>query len=120
MAKILIVDDALVMRMNLKKILTDAGHTVVGEAKSGSEGIWLYKETQPDVVTMDITMPGMDGIEALKKILDFDPKARVVMVSALSQRRTVLTALEAGAKNYILKPIDSQNVPPAIDKAMKL
>lgn len=109
MARILIVDDALMMRKSLAGILMKAGH-IVEEAVSGEQAVKAYEEYQPDLVTMDITMPGMDGIEALKRIRDFDADAKVVMVSALGQRHKVFAALEAGAKGYVLKPLKEENL----------
>lgn len=104
MARVLVVDDALMMRKTIGTFLIKAGYTVVDEAANGEQAVAAYKKHLPDLVTMDITMPGLDGIEALSQIIDFDPNARVVMVSALGQKHKVFDALQHGAKGYILKP----------------
>ena len=119
MARILIVDDALFMRRMLSDIMVGAGHEVVGEAGDAQEGIRLYSERRPDVVTMDIVMPaneGLDGIGALRKIIEMDPNARVVMVSALGQQEMILEALKIGAKDFIVKPFLEENVVKAIER----
>lgn len=110
MAKILIVDDSSIMRRNLRAILRDGGHLVIAEASNGLEAYQAYKEYQPDLVTMDITMPVMDGIDAVRKIIVEFPTAQIIMISALNQRSKVFEALECGAKNYITKPIDASKV----------
>ncbi|WP_026368712.1 response regulator [Aminiphilus circumscriptus] len=108
--RILIVDDSAFMRFMLQKILTDAGFDVVGEATDGSEGAELYKTLRPDVVTMDITMPILSGLEGLNRILRIDPEARVIMISAMGQKSTVLKALQSGALGFIVKPFDKIKV----------
>ncbi len=118
MAEILIVDDAAFMRMNLKKILEKNGHVIVGEAANGKEGFESYKENRPDLVTMDITMPEMDGIEAVKKIMEFDSNAKVIMCSAMGQQSLVIEAIEAGAKDFIVKPFNKVRISEAIDKVL--
>lgn len=105
MARILIVDDSVVMRRNLKTILEEAGHTIVGEAINGQQAYFEYKKTKPDLVTMDITMPKVDGIDALKQIIDNFPAAKIIMISALDQKSKVFSALRNGAKHYIIKPV---------------
>jgi len=110
MGRILIVDDTLFMRTLLKKILNSAGHTVIGEACDGVEAVEKYKELTPDLVTMDIVMPRMDGIEALKAIKTLDPKARVLICTAIGQDQTVRLAIRAGAKGYIVKPFQASKV----------
>lgn len=110
MLRFLVVDDALVMRKTLVKLLEKAGHTVVGEAADGEQAIDLYKQLQPDAVTMDITMPVMDGIEALKEIRRLDPSAKVIVISALGQKHKVFAALEEGAVGYLLKPIQEEGL----------
>ncbi|WP_331618356.1 response regulator [Serpentinicella sp. ANB-PHB4] len=120
MARILIVDDSLAMRKNLKNIIERINHQVVGEAKSGEQAITLYKELRPDLVTMDITMPGMGGIEAVKRIISDNPDAKIMMVSAMSQKTFVLQAVQAGALNYIIKPIDVNTIDQVINKTLQM
>lgn len=110
MARILIVDDAKFMRMTLSNILTKAGHEVVGEAENGREAIELYRELKPDLVTLDITMPEMSGLDAVRKIKEEFPDAKIIMCSAMGQQRMVVEAIEAGAKDFIIKPFDEERV----------
>ena len=98
------------MRDRIKKILSDAGYNIVAEAKDGMEAIELYEQYKPDFVTMDITMPKLDGITALEKIIEFDKTAKVVMVSALGKQELVKKSLLLGAKSYIIKPLDRKKV----------
>ncbi len=119
MAKILIVDDSLVMRKNLRNILTQGGHEVVGESQNGKQAYIDYVKLKPDLVTMDITMPVMDGIESVKRIISIDKGARVIMISALAQKKMVFDALESGACNYILKPITAEKVLTTVDKVIR-
>lgn len=114
--KVLIVDDAVFMRMKLKDILEKNGYQVVDEAQNGLEAIEKYKATQPDLVTMDITMPEMDGVEALKEIRAIDSNAKVLMCSAMGQQSMVMDAIRAGAVDFIVKPFDSDRVIKALDK----
>jgi two-component system chemotaxis response regulator CheY len=116
--KILIVDDAAFMRMMLKDILTKNGYEVVGEAENGVIGVDKYKELKPDLVTMDITMPEMDGITAVKTIKGIDGNARVVMCSAMGQQTMVIDAIQAGARDFIVKPFQADRVVEAIQKAL--
>ena len=117
MAKnILICDDAAFMRMMIKDILTKNGYNVVGEAENGAKGIEKYNELHPDLVLMDITMPEMDGIQALKKIREGDPSALVIMCSAMGQQEFVFQAIEAGALDFIVKPFDKERIKEAIRK----
>ncbi|NOZ59807.1 MAG: response regulator [Euryarchaeota archaeon] len=116
MAKILVVDDAAFMRMMLKNILGKNGHQIVGEAQNGAEGVKKYQELKPDVVTMDIIMPELNGIEAVRKIIALDPEAKIVMVSALGQEAMVKEALEAGARDFIVKPFKENKVLEVIEK----
>lgn len=118
MANILVVDDAAFMRMMLKDILSKGGHQVVGEAANGLEAIDQYDKLKPDLVTMDITMPQMEGIEALKRIKQNDPKARVVMCSAMGQQLMVVQAIQAGAKDFVVKPFQAERVLEAIQKVL--
>ncbi len=110
MAKILIVDDSMLTRTTLRRILEEAGHEVVGEARDGVESLSMYTNKRPDLVTMDLTMPRTDGLDAIKNIISKFPDARIVVISAIGHKITVLEAIESGAKNYIIKPFDSQKV----------
>ncbi|MFB4475901.1 response regulator, partial [Oceanobacillus caeni] len=105
--KVLIVDDAAFMRMMIKDILTKNGFEVVGEAQDGAQAVEKYKELSPDLVTMDITMPEMDGITALKQIKEVNPEAKVIMCSAMGQQAMVIDAIQAGAKDFIVKPFQA-------------
>ncbi|MCL2226455.1 MAG: response regulator [Oscillospiraceae bacterium] len=116
MAKILIVDDAAFMRISIKNMLTKNGYEVVGEAENGAIGVELYKELQPDIVTMDITMPEMSGLDALKEITKIDPQSKVVMVSAMGQEAMVREAIVSGAKGFIVKPFKEEGIIAAIKK----
>ncbi|MED4269078.1 response regulator [Geobacillus stearothermophilus] len=118
MARVLVVDDAAFMRMMIKDILTKNGHEVVAEAADGRQAIEKYKETQPDVVTMDITMPEMDGIAALKEIKKIDSNAKVIMCSAMGQQAMVIDAIQAGAKDFVVKPFQADRVIEAINKTI--
>ena len=119
MAKnILICDDAAFMRMMIKDILTKNGYTVAGEAENGVKAVEKYSEVKPDLVLMDITMPEMDGIQALKKIKELDPGAVVVMCSAMGQQAMVIESIQAGAKDFSVKPIQADRVLEAEKKAV--
>ena len=118
MAKILIVDDAKFMRMTLSSILTKAGHVVSGEAEDGRQAVELYRECLPELVTMDITMPNMGGIEAMKEIKRDFPDAKIIMCSAMGQQKMVVEAIEAGAKDFIVKPFDELRVTEAINRVL--
>ena len=108
--RILIVDDAAFMRMMIKDILTKNGYNVVGEAENGAKGVEKYVELKPDLVLMDITMPEMDGIQALKKIKEADASATVIMCSAMGQQAMVIESIQAGAKDFIVKPFQADRV----------
>ena len=115
MAKnILICDDAAFMRMMIKDILTKNGYNVAGEAENGLKAVEKYNETKPDLVMMDITMPEMDGIQALKKIKETDPNATVIMCSAMGQQAMVIEAIQSGANDFIVKPFQADRVLEAI------
>lgn len=120
MARILVVDDAAFMRQMLKVILEDGGHKVLGEAANGLQAVEMYKTYRPDIVTMDITMPEMEGIEALRLIRMADPGAKVIMCSAMGQQRLIVEAIQSGARDFIVKPFQSYRVLEAITKAMEL
>jgi len=115
---VLIVDDAAFMRMMIKEILTKNGYTVVGEASDGAQAVEKYKELSPDLVTMDITMPEMDGIAALKEIKKVNANAKVIMCSAMGQQAMVIDAIQAGAKDFIVKPFQADRVIEAIKKTV--
>ena len=119
MAKnILIVDDAAFMRMMIKDILTKNGYNVIGEAENGAKAFEKYGELHPDLVLMDITMPEMDGIAALKKIKGSDPNALVIMCSAMGQQAMVIEAIQSGAKDFIVKPFQADRVLEAVKKVV--
>lgn len=115
MANVLIVDDSMIMRRSLRNIIENSGHTVIAEASNGNEAIAAYKSHSPDIVTMDISMPSMNGLEALKNIKSINSDARVIIISAYSQKEMVLDAIENGAKSYILKPVNVKKVKDAIN-----
>ncbi|HMN99430.1 MAG TPA: response regulator [Miltoncostaeaceae bacterium] len=118
MPSVLIADDAAFMRMMLKNVLTEAGYEVVGEAENGAVAVSRYRELNPDLTTMDITMPEMDGLAALKEIRAGDPSARVVMCSAMGQQSMVIESIQAGAKDFIVKPFQPDRVLEAVQKAL--
>ncbi|WP_134700385.1 response regulator [Ammoniphilus sp. YIM 78166] len=115
---VLIVDDAAFMRMMIKEILTKNGYTVVGEASDGAQAVEKFKELKPDLVTMDITMPEMDGITALREIKKLDSSAKVIMCSAMGQQAMVIDAIQAGAKDFVVKPFQADRVIEAIKKTL--
>lgn len=116
--RILIVDDAAFMRMMIRDILSKNGYEVVGEAQDGAQAVEKYKELKPDLITMDITMPEMDGITALKEIKKLDGNAKVIMCSAMGQQAMVIDAIQAGAKDFIVKPFQADRVIEAIKKTL--
>jgi two-component system chemotaxis response regulator CheY len=117
MATVLIVDDAEFLRMRISKILVSNGHQVV-QADNGLNAVSVYKSARPDVVLMDITMPEMDGLTALKEIRAVDPHARVVMLTALGQDSVVVESIKFGAQDFVVKPFEPERVLAAINKAM--
>lgn len=117
--RILLVDDAKVIRLMLTRILTSAGYQIIGEAGDGQEAVEKYKELKPDLVTMDITMPKMSGIDALRAIKAYDPQARIIMCSAMGQKSMVVEAIKAGARNYIIKPFDQEKVLAVVAAALR-
>jgi two-component system chemotaxis response regulator CheY len=118
MAKVLVVDDAKFMRTLVKDALTPVGHSIVGEAENGNEAIEKYFQLQPDVVTMDITMRERDGLSAAEEILSREPKARIVMVTALGQEELVAKAVKIGVKDFVVKPFPPERLQKAVEKAL--
>ena len=119
MAKnILICDDAAFMRMMIKDILSKNGYNVIGEAENGAKAVEKYNELKPDLVLMDITMPEMDGIQALKKIKEGDAAATVIMCSAMGQQAMVIESIQSGAKDFIVKPFQADRVLEAVKKVI--
>ncbi len=115
-SRVLVVDDAMFMRHMIKGILTGMGHEIVGEAADGVEACQKYEELHPDMVTLDLVMPNMGGLDALKEIRAKDPKAKVVVISALDQRQSLMDALKQGATDYVVKPFDKDRVEEAIKR----
>ncbi len=115
---ILIVDDAAFMRMMIKDILTKNGYNVIGEAENGMKAVERFNEHQPDLVIMDITMPEMDGIQAVKKIKELSPEASIIMCSAMGQQAMVIESIQAGAKDFVVKPFQADRVIEAVAKAL--
>lgn len=116
MAKILIVDDSITSRKILKGILTENGHEVIGEAINGMDAVNKFKELHPDITTMDITMPVMDGLEALKEILKIDKNAKVIMVTAAGQKSKIVDAVKYGAVEFVTKPYEADQLIKIINK----
>jgi two-component system chemotaxis response regulator CheY len=117
-AKVLVVDDAAFMRMMIKDILRKGGYEVIGEAEDGIKALDKYKELHPDLVTMDITMPDMDGITAVREIRKVDPNALIIMCSAMGQQAMVIDAIQAGAKDFVVKPFQPERVLEAVKKVL--
>lgn len=116
--RILIVDDAAFMRMMIKNIVSKNGYEVVGEAENGQIAVDLYKQHKPDLVTMDITMPEMNGIEGVKAIRSIDPSANIIMCSAMGQQAMVMEAIQAGAKDFIVKPFQQDRILQAMERVL--
>lgn len=114
---ILIVEDSMITVKKMKKMIEDMGHTVVGYANCGEEAIGAFMNLKPDIITMDITLPGMDGVTCLKEIMERDPKALVIMVTSHGQEQSVVESVEAGAKGYILKPINEDMLKNQIEES---
>jgi two-component system, chemotaxis family, chemotaxis protein CheY len=117
---VMIVDDLAFIKIVLRDILEKSGFRVVGEASNGDEAIRVYLDKRPDVVLMDITMPGMDGLTALKKIREHDPNARIIICSALGQQQLIVQAIQLGAKDFIVKPFQPQRIVSALKKALDI
>ena len=116
MSRILIVDDSRTSRKILRSILEDAGHEIVGEAMDGQDGINKYKDLKPDIVTLDITMPVMDGLEALKIIKEDDQSAKVIMVTAAGQQNKMIDAIKMGASEFVTKPFEPDEIVKMVNK----
>lgn len=116
--QVLITDDTAFMRLTLKNILEKNGFIVAGEAENGQVAVDLYNELKPDLVIMDITMPVMDGITAISKIMETDPKAKIIVCSAMGQRALVIQALNAGARDFVVKPFQTERIVHAAQKAL--
>ena len=116
--RVLVVDDAAFMRMMIKDILSKNGYEIVGEAENGQKAVEKYQELKPDLTTMDITMPEMDGITAVKEIKKMDPAAKVIMCSAMGQQAMVIEAIQSGARDFIVKPFQPDRVLEAVRKAL--
>ena len=119
MANILIIDDSRTSRKMLRRILEEAEHTIIGEAVNGEDGYLKYKELNPDVVTLDITMPKMDGLEALRLIKKFDANAIAIMITAAGQKEKMILAIKSGASDFISKPYEGSDVLSVIDKCLE-
>jgi two-component system chemotaxis response regulator CheY len=117
--RILIVDDAIFMRKMIGDILRKEGYEICGEAENGIEAIKKYKELSPDLVTMDIIMPDMSGIDAVQEIVGIDSNAKILMVSAMGQQSLVVEAIQKGAKDYVIKPFQPSRVLEAVERVLK-
>ena len=115
---VLVCDDAIFMRTMISDILTQAGFEIVGEAESGVQAVEKYRQLKPDLVTMDIVMPDMGGIDAVREICKNDPDAKVLMCSAMGQQALVVEAIQAGAKDFVVKPFQPDRVLEAVSKAL--
>ena len=114
-----VVDDSVLMRNNIKSFVEGLGHTVIGEAENGAIAVAMCSELKPDVITMDITMPDMDGITAISKIREFNNDVNIIVATSHGQEEIIMKALQAGAKGYILKPINENNLNEAIENIYK-
>lgn len=119
MARVLIVDDSRTSRRFLNNMLTEAGYEVVAEAVDGEDGVKKYEELRPDIVTMDITMPKLDGIDAVSEIIKIDPEAKIIMVTAAGQKSNIVEALKRGAADFIQKPFESSAILSVVEKVME-
>lgn len=119
-ARVLIVDDLAFIKLIIRDTLEKTGFEVAGEASNGLEAVEMYKRLKPDIVLMDITMPRMDGIQALQEIMKFDPSAKVIMCSALGQQKLIIQSIQLGAKDFIVKPFKPERIVGAIKKALNM
>jgi len=118
MANVLVVDDAAFMRLTIKKILEENGHAMVGEASNGKEAVMQYEMLKPDVVILDITMPDMNGVQALNKIKEMDPDVKVIICSAMGNQQMIAQTIEGGAKDFVVKPFEPERLVAAVNKVM--
>lgn len=118
MVRVLVTDDAAFMRMQLKDNLTKLGHEVVGEAENGRDAVEKYQELTPDLITMDITMPEMNGVEAVREIKKLNSSVKIIMCSAMGQQGMVVDAIQAGACDFIVKPFSHDRIKEAMEKAI--
>ncbi len=116
MNKVLVIDDAIITRARLKDILVKEGHEVIGEAANGSDGVRFYERLKPDLVTLDISMPAKGGIETLREIIAMDMNAKIIIISAVGQKRLIIEALSMGARDFITKPFDANDIKEALKK----
>jgi two-component system chemotaxis response regulator CheY len=115
---VLVCDDAIFMRTMISDILSQAGYEIVGEAETGAQAVERYKQLKPDLVTMDIVMPDLGGIEAVREIVKFDPTARILMCSAMGQQALVVEAIQAGARDFVVKPFQPSRVLEAVQRVL--
>jgi len=118
MANVLVVDDAAFMRLTIKKILEENGHVMVGEAANGKEAVHQYETLRPDVVILDITMPDMNGVQALNKIKELDPDVKVIICSAMGNQNMLAQTIECGAKDFVVKPFQPERLVAAVEKVV--
>ncbi|QJB57253.1 response regulator [Pseudodesulfovibrio sp. zrk46] len=118
--KVLVADDSVIIRTKIIQMLEQLGHTVVGQAENGTEAIEVFSKERPDLITMDITMPDMDGIEATRIIIDADPNANILVLTSHAQQEIVQQAIEAGAKGYVVKPVTADKLSQRIKQIMEL
>jgi len=118
MPTVLVVDDTLFMRVAISNMFTEWGYEVVGKATNGKEAVAMYRELQPDLVTMDVTMPVMTGIAAVKKIIPEFPNAKIIMITALGQQKLIVEAIESGAKDFITKPFEPERLKAVVDQLL--
>ena len=118
MSRVVIIDDAFIARLHIKNIMEEDGHQIVGEASDGHDGVAVCSKTKPELVTLDISMPKMDGIETLKLLLQEDKEIKVIMVSAVGQKQLIIEALDIGAKDFVTKPFEADALRKALDRVL--